>query len=102
MGLAFKNRTLKFIKNKYTIVVLIFFIWTMFLDKNNYYSTLTLKEEIRNLNKDKAYYEMKIFEDSTKYAELQSNKEMLEKFAREQYFMKKPDEDIYVIVKTDD
>lgn len=57
------------------------------------------KKKSKNLKKEKAYYQRKIEEDSRKMEELLSNKKNLEKFAREQYLMKKPDEDLFVIVK---
>ncbi len=55
---------------------------------------------IRNLNKlkaDKTYYEEKIKNDRQKMKELMTDDESLEKFAREQYLMKKPNEEIFVV-----
>ena len=48
--------------------------------------------------KEKAYYQNKIEEDNRKMKELLSNKDNLEKFAREQYLMKNKNEDIFVIL----
>ena len=59
---------------------------------------MQLNHKITVLKKEKAYYENKIKEDNRKIQELLGNKENLEKFAREQYLMKKPNEDIFVIV----
>ena len=42
---------------------------------------------------------MHIKKDKQRLTELKTNKENLEKFAREQYFMKKKDEVIYVIIE---
>lgn len=56
---------------------------------------------MRQLEKDKAYYEKKIIEDSQRLKELKTNKENLEKFAREQYLMKRDNEDVFVIVDKD-
>lgn len=50
------------------------------------------------MKKEKAYYQNKIEEDNRKMKELLSNKDNLEKFAREQYIMKNKNEDIFVIV----
>lgn len=55
---------------------------------------------IRNLNKlkaDKTYFEEKIKNDRQKMKELMTDDESLEKFAREQYLMKKPNEEIFVV-----
>ena len=54
--------------------------------------------EIHQLKKDSKYYREKIIADSVRLVELHSSPEMLEKYAREQYLMKKDNEDIFVIV----
>lgn len=51
------------------------------------------------MERQKEYYETRIEQDSRKLNELKTNRENLEKFAREQYYMKKPDEEIFVIVE---
>lgn len=52
---------------------------------------------IHNLENEKEYYQNKIEQDNKKLNELKTNDENLEKFAREQYLMKKSDEDIFII-----
>lgn len=84
--------------NKYTITSLIFLVWLTFFDRNNLVEKMQLRSKIATLKKEKAYYQDKIEEDNRKIKELLSSKENLEKFAREQYLMKKPNEDIFVIV----
>lgn len=85
--------------NKYTMTLLVFLVWLAFFDRNNLVEKMQLRGKITTLKKEKAYYQKKIEEDARKMQELLSNKKNLEKFAREQYLMKKPDEDIFVIVK---
>ena len=84
--------------NKYTITSLIFLVWLTFFDRNNLVEKMQLRSKIATLKREKAYYQDKIEEDNRKIKELLSSKENLEKFAREQYLMKKPNEDIFVIV----
>jgi len=55
-------------------------------------------QESHQLKTDCEYYKERIINDSAKLEELQSSPEMLEKYAREQYLMKKDNEDIFVIV----
>jgi cell division protein FtsB len=52
---------------------------------------------MHQLEKDKMFYEEKIKSDQAKLEELESNPANLEKFAREQYLMKKANEDIFII-----
>ena len=53
--------------------------------------------KIRQLKGDIEHYQHVIDESNRRLNELRSNSENLEKFAREQYLMKKPNEDIYII-----
>lgn len=52
---------------------------------------------IHSLENEKEYYQKKIESDNKKLKELKTNDENLEKFAREQYLMKKSDEDIFIV-----
>ena len=85
--------------NKYTISGLIFLIWIAFLDKNSIVEKVELRNKISTLEKEQKYYQDKIEDDNRKIKELLSSPDNLEKFAREQYFMKNPNEDIFVITK---
>ena len=49
------------------------------------------------MEKDKIYYYEKIKIDSRKLEELRTDRENLEKFAREQYLMKRENEDIFIV-----
>lgn len=84
--------------NKYTIAGLIFLVWIAFFDKNSIVEKMQLRSKIGTLEKEKDYYQKKIEEDNRKIKELLSSPDNLEKFAREQYLMKKDNEDIFVIV----
>jgi cell division protein FtsB len=53
--------------------------------------------KLRSLEDEKEYYQEKISEVEKDHQELTTNKELLEKFAREKYLMKKPTEDIFII-----
>lgn len=54
--------------------------------------------KLNELEKEKEYYIQKISEVENDREELLSNDKLLEKFAREKYLMKKPTEDLFVIV----
>ncbi len=80
------------------MTLFIFLVWLAFFDRNNLVEKMQLRGKITTLKKEKTYYQTKIEEDNRKMQELLSNKENLEKFAREQYLMKNKNEDIFVIV----
>jgi hypothetical protein len=91
------NRYLNLLKNKYILTSILFVIWVLFFDQNNLLDRKKYVNEYKQLLKDKEYYLQKIEEDKKKLEELQTNNENLEKFAREQYLMKKDDEEIFII-----
>jgi cell division protein FtsB len=57
------------------------------------------QKKLKKLKAEKEYFEEKIGTDKQKIEELQTNSKNLEKFAREQFMMKKRDEDIFVIIE---
>ena len=85
--------------NKYTFVTLVFVIWIVLFDKYSFIDRLQLRSKINQLENEQKYYREKIEEDKRKKEELLGNRDNLEKFAREQYLMKKENEDIFIIVK---
>ena len=87
----------KSFRNKYFLTGLVFLLWLAFFDKNNLVDLFGEFEKIKSYETEKVYYEEKIASDREKIRELRTNKENLEKFAREQYLMKKQNEDIFII-----
>ena len=85
-------------RNKYILTILIFLIWLLLLDSNNLIARYKEIRELNRLRNDKEYYMNKIEVDKKKLLELKTDNDNLEKFAREQYHMKKPDEDLYIIL----
>jgi len=78
---------------------LIFIVWMLFFDQNNLIDRFSLAARIKDLEKQKEHYQQQILENRTKMEELRSNHENLEKFAREEYLMKKDDEELFIIIE---
>ena len=97
----FVKRIIKRLRNKYLITTLAFGFWLIFFDQFNLVDRYQSLHAMRQLQRDKAYFEKKIKEDTQRLKELKTNRENLEKFAREQYLMKKDNEDIFVFVDKD-
>lgn len=97
------NRSIKAIaKNKFLLTGAIFFAWIALFDPNSWYDRNRLKNERAKLKNEKAFYIEKIKNDSASLEELKTNNENLEKFARENYLMKKENEEVFVIVESED
>jgi cell division protein DivIC len=86
----------KIISNKYVLILLIFGFWMLFLDSNSYLIHHELDQEIQELHTNKEYYQKEIAKDKAIIEKLNDSFE-LESFARQQYYMKRPNEDIYII-----
>lgn len=89
------------LKNKYVFTPLLFIIWLAFFDKNDFFTQYTSHQQLKRLQIFKQYYIDEIKNNKEKLYELMSNQANLEKFGREEYLMKKDDEDIFVIVYND-
>lgn len=93
---AFKNKYLKPFKNWFILILVIFAVWMLFFDANSWLIHHELNTEIENLENEKEYYKKEIEKDNKAIKEL-STEEGLEKFARETYYMKRDNEEIYII-----
>ncbi|MCF8323240.1 MAG: septum formation initiator family protein [Flavobacterium sp.] len=94
---AFRDRPwYQFLSNKYIWVLLFFSTWMLFLDNYSYFDHRVLDEQIDELETNKTYYRTEIKKDEENI-KLLKNPNHIEKYAREKYFMKKENEDIYII-----
>jgi cell division protein DivIC len=89
----------KAFRNFYIVAGLIFLVWMLFLDSNDFVSRYKLTAKLRSLEGEKEYYLDKIREVEKDKEELMGTRELLEKFAREKYLMKKDTEDIFIVVE---
>ena len=89
------------LRNKYLIAVLVFLVWLLIFDRNSLIERMKYIRTMHDLENEKQYYLERIDEDSQRLNELKTDRDNLEKFAREQYFMKKENEDVFVIVTED-
>jgi cell division protein FtsB len=94
----FLDRVPRIFRNKYILTILIFLIWILLLDTNNLIARYKDIRELHKLRNEKEYYTKKIEVEKSKLKELKTDDQNLEKFAREQYHMKKPDEDLYIVL----
>lgn len=91
-----QRRWFRIISNKYILVLSVFIVWMLFLDSNSWLIHRELNHEIDEIKANRAYYIKQIKKDKQTLEELDDSIE-IERFARETYFMKRPNEDIYII-----
>ncbi|WP_093113011.1 FtsB family cell division protein [Salinimicrobium catena] len=90
------NKWFQIFSNKYMLVTLAFVFWMLFLDSNSWLIHHELDTEIDDLEKNKSYYLNEISKDKAIMETLNDSLE-LEKFARREYFMKRENEEIFII-----
>ena len=91
-----ENKVFRVLSNKYFIILLLFLIWMVFFDENAFLNHWELDKEIDNLEKSNEYYKDQIEQDK-KVIDNLNDPDSLEKYAREEYKMKKENEEIFLI-----
>lgn len=92
----FNKKYLKPFKNFYVLGLIVFAIWMLFFDAHSLLLHRDLNSDKDDLNTEKEYYLSEMKKDEKAIKEL-STEEGVEKVARETYYMKKPNEEIYII-----
>jgi len=90
------------LKNKYVITIIVFTVWMIAFDRNDFISQYSYRQELHKLEEDKEYFTNEIEINKKNTFELTSDPGNLEKFARETYRMKKDDEDIFMVINRAD
>ena len=90
------------LKNKYFISFAVFCVIILFLDKNDILTQLDRQKELHGLSQSKAYYTKEINKLEKIYEGLISDPRAIEKYARENYFMKRDNEELFIIPENSD
>jgi cell division protein DivIC len=90
------KKWLPYLKNKFILATVIFLVYTLFLDENDLFTLIRHNRKLNQLEIAKEEVS-KDLEKSRKTLRALSSKSELERYAREEKFFKKDDEDIFVI-----
>lgn len=93
----FPKKWYKLLLNKFLIVSILFVVWMVFFDQNSYFIHKELDEEIKELKIEKSQYEERLERETIQLRELQTNPSEIERIAREKHFLKKENEDVFII-----
>lgn len=83
--------------NKYWIAVIIFAILTFFVGDSTILRRISYDKQIKQLESEIDYYTKEKGKNQEKLNAIKSSDESLEKYAREQYLMTKPNEELFLI-----
>ncbi len=92
----------KIIGNFYFISLCLFAGWIIFFDTNDLITQYYRQQRVKRLESEKNFYIKKSVEIKQDRRDLAQDAEALEKFAREKYLLKRPKEDVFIIVPPKD
>ncbi len=75
-----------------------FLVWLTFFDHHDFILQHSYRSKLNDLKKECKYYIHEIEKNKAEITELFTNNKNLERFAREKYFMKRDNEDVFVFV----
>ncbi len=99
---SFWQKSFPVLRNKFILTTLVFLVWLLLFDQNNWVDRISDRKKLNQLKEEREYFIRKIEEDQRRLNELETNRENLEKFAREQYLMKRDNEDVFIVVEGKD
>lgn len=85
------------LRNKFFIAFAAFAVWMLFFDGNDLFTKQHRDKELRDLQWSKEYYTDQLNKEKTELEKLKNNPSTLEKYAREKYYMKRDNEDLFLI-----
>jgi len=88
---------LKILSNKYILSIVIFVVWISFFDRNDLFTQWDRKQELQKLETSKTFYQNEIETTKKDLTDLNNDPAILEKFAREKYYLKRPNEEIFLV-----
>ena len=90
-------KLVRLFKNKFLIATIFFVVWMLFFDHNNIFLHFQYRNELNDLKKSKEYYKEQISKTRKEVELFKTDPRWMEKVAREQYLMKRDNEDVFVI-----
>ncbi len=82
------------------LILLLFIIWMLFFDTNSFLIHNELSNDINALEDNKEFYQEEITNDKIFIEKMKDSNEQ-ERFAREKYYLKKENEDIFIVEHED-
>lgn len=85
------------LRNKYLVSLVAFVVLMLFFDRNDVFTQLERKRQLKELQNSKAFYQEEIRKTQQQLTDLQNNPAALEKYARENFYMKRDNEDVFIV-----
>jgi cell division protein DivIC len=95
--MKYLSESLTFLKNKYVIAIAFFLVWMTFFDERDWGMIMDRKHKLNELEKSEKHLTQQIAETRKELQLLKTNAQTIEKYAREKYYMKKDNEDLFIV-----
>ena len=95
--MKYLNGTWAILKNKYFLAIAVFIIWMSFFDPKDWGLIFARREKLKELYKSEKHLTLQIAETRKELDLLKTNAQTIEKYAREKYYMKKDNEDLFIV-----
>jgi len=90
------------LKNKYFLSASAFIVWILFFDPRDVFTQMEHRRELKELQISKTWYQKEIAKESIEAEQFRTNPVTIEKYARENYLMKRDNEDIFLVPEKPD
>ncbi len=91
----------RLLRNRYVVVGVLAVVWMLLFDRYDVGVHWRLQRKINQLESDRTFYQSEIIRLKAERRLLQTSRAEAERLAREQYLMKRTDEDLYIVVPVD-
>ncbi len=88
-----------FLKNKYVLTIIGFAVWMLFIDRNDFITQISRYKKLSELSTNTSYFNQKIEAAKTELEKRKTDPSAYERIAREKYYMKKDNEDIFLFTE---
>ena len=85
------------LKNKFFLATVCFLVWMTFFDPKDWQTISNKKQKFQDLQKSEAELSKKIDDTKNELVQLKSSAQTIEKYARENYLLKRANEDIFIV-----
>ncbi len=88
---------LRILKSKYIIALVAFIVWMLFFDPKDWGLIAARTTKLKELKESEQHLIIQITETKKELSQLTSNAQTIEKYARENFYMKKDNEDLFIV-----
>jgi cell division protein FtsB len=100
--MAISTNILKIARNKYLLCLLGFVVWMSIFDPKDWQLIYARKQKLQELQQSEGRLNKLIAQTRSELYQLKTSALTIEKYARERYYMKKDNEDLFVVPENEE